>query len=1163
MTQLELKATLQQPYHFNTWKPILKSMFNNVELFTKYQEIGQDKKLFKNGRQLGYINFGQEDIALFEVEVADSINIARNRKQLRDIATSYIDQSVVHGALVWYYSQNQSDYRLSFIQKYSEFDENGQLLKKETAPKRYTFTLGSNESCTTASMRILELRENKDKNTLADISKAFSVDKLNTDFFNRYKEFYTLFYNKLCENPKWAVEVFGIPKEKVNEEAARKPMRDFIKKMMGRIVFLHFLQKKGWMGCPAELSEWKDGDKEFMLNLYKNSKDKSQFYSKCLVELFFNTLNNSDRTNDIFTITGTRVPYLNGGLFDEDFPKARRIDFPEKLFGDLMEFFAQYNFTIDENSPEEQEVGIDPEMLGHIFENLLEDNKEKGAFYTPKEIVHYMCQESLIEYLKTNIPDLKDAQGLERFIKIGDIGDRSNKHNEVVKRAKQIEELLDKVKVCDPAIGSGAFPMGMLHEIFKAKLALDLTLDRAKAKKDIIQNSIYGVDIEKGAVDIARLRFWLSLVVDEDEPQPLPNLDFKIMQGNSLLESFEGIDLSQLNKEEEFITTKTGQLEFGGEFSAQSTSMLLFDKMDKSELQNLIDSYFDFEVLHNQKYQHKKEIKARINNIIESKLLAKFYLDKKKEERKLDEYKNLLRCNQVKASDTKGFAEKKRKNTLKIEKQINAQQAVVDRIENCIITLQNIEGTNIEKPYFLWHTYFKDVFEQGGFDIVIGNPPYLRIQGIRDSNPLLADEYEKLYKSATGSYDLYALFTEKAVSIINEKGVVNFIMPVKWTNSSFGKGLRSIIAQDHMPYKIINFGSFQVFNASTYTGLHWFKKDCKFLNYLELTENLKTNEDLNKYFTSLSDNSFHKIATQSMNDDTWVLSKGSVMSILDKLNKQPRRIRDIFDKIFQGLATSKDDVYFLYDCIVENDCVIGYSKQISETIKIERGLVKPLLKGEDVHRYDDIKTNRVVIFPYKLENNTATLYTEEEISSEFPQGYKYLKRCETILRGREKGRFNIDHEWFQYGRKQGIISAEKEKLVAPEISKGSNFSYDKKGEFYSTTTIYGYIKKVDVTECYKCFLAILNSQLFWWYLVNTGTTLANGYFRFMPHYTKSFPIPIIPKNTEHELVNLVDKILKRKEENSSSICSDLEEQIDKIVYELYGLSTNDIEVIER
>lgn len=768
MTQLEFKYILQQPYCFSNWKNILSSMFNNIEFFAQKHEIGENNKLLRSGGQLGMVHFEEKNIALFEIEVADNINIAKNRKQLRDIAAYYIDQNIIHGALVWYYSSKQVDYRLSYIEKHTEFDENGQITLQQTAPKRYTFTLGQNESCTTASMRLLELSTTKENNTLKDVSKAFNVEKLNKDFFNRYKDFYKLFYTQLSENSEWSTKVFGIPKEDINNEPAKKPIRDFVKKMMGRIVFLHFLQKKGWMGCPSEILEWKSGDPEFMLNLYRDFDDKPHFYSKCLVELFFNTLNNRDRNQGVFPMTGTRVPYLNGGLFDEDFPNARQIDFPENLFADLLEFFAQYNFTIDENSPEEQEVGIDPEMLGHIFENLLEDNKERGTFYTPKEIVHYMCQESLIGYLKTNIPDLKDISALEGFIRTGDIGDRSNKHNEIVKRAKQIEEFLDNIKICDPAIGSGAFPMGMLHEIFKAKLALDLTLDRAKAKKDIIQNSIYGVDIEKGAVDIARLRFWLSLVVDEEEPQPLPNLDFKIMQGNSLLEEFEGIDLSTIHSVQKELKVYEPQRDLFGNLIDGQSKIVFNDKL--SDLSDKIKAFF------NERHaESKATLKNEINQIVHDHIDLNLEFFENEANIKIAS----IKANRAKLS-SKG--EKQLETLIKERNDFSLKRQKLH-------TLQNTS----ERPYFLWHLYFLDVFEEGGFDIVIGNPPYLRIQGIREIDPRLADRYGMLYKSATGSYDLYTLFTEKSISLIKERGIINFIMPVKWTNAAFGNGLSIIL----------------------------------------------------------------------------------------------------------------------------------------------------------------------------------------------------------------------------------------------------------------------------------------------------------------------------------------------------------------------------------
>ena len=231
-------------------------------------------------------------------------------------------------------------------------------------------------------------------------------------------------------------------------------------------------------------------------------------------------------------------------------------------------------------------------------------------------------------------------------------------------------------------------------------------------------------------------------------------------------------------------------------------------------------------------------------------------------------------------------------------------------------------------------------------------------------------------------------------------------------------------------------------------------------------------------------------------------------------------------------------------------------------MQIEKGLVKPLLKGEDVHRYDTIKTDRYVVFPYKIKNGKAVLYSEIELSKHFPHGYEYLKECESVLRGREKGRFNVDGEWFQFGRKQGIQFAEREKLVAPDISMGGNFAYDSNGEFYQTTTIYGYIKRQDVQENYKFWLALLNSRLCWWYMANTGTVLANGYFRYKPDYINPFPVPkSISKEAEKAITILVDYIITIKSlpndimvdeyVEKDAIIRQFENIIDALLYELY------------
>ena len=303
------------------------------------------------------------------------------------------------------------------------------------------------------------------------------------------------------------------------------------------------------------------GDLNYMQNLFERSAHQDDYLDYVLEPLFFGILNTKpEERESVFDdylwdksllTEWNEIPYLNGGLFERDENDEPESKFPAELFRRLFNFFSEYNFTIDENDPNDAEVGVDPEMLGKIFENLLEDNKDKGAFYTPKEIVRYMCQESLIAYLDTATSIAADK--IRKFVITPEEGVFDIPEN---KKAKLLDALKD-VKICDPAIGSGAFPMGLLNELLRCREALSATTTfnfqfstfnstRSQLKKSIIQNNIYGVDIEKGAVDIARLRFWLSIVVDEDTPSPLPNLDYKIMQGNSLIESYKGLDLSKL-----------------------------------------------------------------------------------------------------------------------------------------------------------------------------------------------------------------------------------------------------------------------------------------------------------------------------------------------------------------------------------------------------------------------------------------------------------------------------------------------------------------------------------------------------------------------------------------------------------------------------------------
>lgn len=546
------------------------------------------------------------------------------------------------------------------------------------------------------------------------IKESFSVERLSNEFFDEYKRIYQSFV------------VYGTGKTDIMNQFVEfgdkeKAFRDYIKKMMGRLVFLQFLAKKGWLGVP-EGQDWGNGNKEYMKKLFesKPSAIQGDYLEKVLEPLFFDSLNtdrsrNRDIAADELSLEPgktIRIPYLNGGLFEKDVLDGTKVKFPAKYFArssekeeeGIFDIFERFNFTIDENDPNDAEIGVDPEMLGRIFENLLEDNKDKGAFYTPKEIVSYMCQESLIQYLGES-PEIR---ALVSELDDSGIQDEQQKKNLI--------EKLKEVKICDPAIGSGAFPMGMLNLLYRLRIKLgdveDSSEDILRAKKEIIQNNIYGVDIEPGAVDIARLRFWLSIVVDEDTPTPLPNFDYKIMQGNSLLEKYNGVDL----KLDLRPTNKKG--EKNNTALVEQQMYLVWDDEVKAleDLKSAMNAFFD-PALGENKIALRNNIDLAVKNYIKTK------------------------CGN--------------------DSQVN----------------KDVDGMNLNnKPFFLWHLYFADVFaEQGGFDIVIGNPPY---NELRDLAIPLQEMYRQsdFYEAAKGGrVNLFQFFYPLGFSLGRDGAIVSLI----------------------------------------------------------------------------------------------------------------------------------------------------------------------------------------------------------------------------------------------------------------------------------------------------------------------------------------------------------------------------------------------------
>ena len=596
----KLRTLFQSSFNLAQWYSVLQHFFNASELKKAPERI--IKATSDDGYYLGNINTTDNyRIGLFQYNITKG-SVANKRVGLRNLVKSFVNPTwgEFDAALVVFDSRDH--WRLSFI-----CDIKGEA----TSPKRYTYVFGSNDLLYRTPIERFTLLQRAGI-SFENLKTAFSVEALSDEFFDKYREQYADFIQYVTGKrfvkvgSQWEEKTIGEPDEALMQAFGynEKKIRDYIKKMMGRITFLHFLQRKGWM-C---------GDLNYMQNLFNRSKYQNDYLDSVLEPLFFGILNTKpDEREALFEDYGwdksllkewKDIPYLNGGLFERDEDDEPESKFPAEYFKRLFQFFSEYNFTIDENDPNDAEVGVDPEMLGKIFENLLEDNKDKGAFYTPKEIVRYMCQESLIAYLDTNTSIASEK--IRKFVLspedgISDIPE--------TKKAKLLTAL-EEVKICDPAIGSGAFPMGLLNELLHCREVLSgERYDRAKIKKDIIRNNIYGVDIEKGAIDIARLRFWLSIVVDEETPSPLPNLDYKIMQGNSLIESFKGVDLSKLTYEKE-------SKKDNGEYSLFDDETNLLQK----KVSRLLSAYYSC-------YDHNKkvELQQQISDTITKQLEAQAY----------------------------------------------------------------------------------------------------------------------------------------------------------------------------------------------------------------------------------------------------------------------------------------------------------------------------------------------------------------------------------------------------------------------------------------------------------------------------------------------------------------------------------------------------------
>ena len=1119
MNQQQIQQLFQLRYNQNNWKQFLSQSFSDARfLATPDVLTGINTDVATQVLRLGYVNLNENgierNIAVYDVTLAPGIVLERNRVGLRNLLRKYWKD--IDAAFIVYHRPENPNWRFTYVSELTGFDAEGELIKVKTEPKRYTYILGEGESCRTAAERFAIVAKKGNKTSLDDVKDAFSVEKLSKSFFDEYKKHYELFCNYMVSKPNIRQTIFN---------GDEKAIRDFNKKLLGRIVFLYFIQKKGWLGVP-ENSAWGQGDPDFLWNLFNNARNKGLFYSEYLTRLFFDTLN-TPRPNDIIELKKgepIKIPFLNGGLFEEDNKNYRNLIFPADLFENLFLFFNQYNFTIYEDDPNDHTVAVDPEMLGHIFENLLEDNKDKGAYYTPKEIVHYMCQESLIEYLCTTLQiedEAKEKEAVTALLKQKEMAD-------ILKpEIENINDALDKVKICDPAIGSGAFPMGLLKEIFTAKQTLYTFengntegFDASGIKLNIIQNSIYGVDIEKGAVDIARLRFWLSLVVDEEAPKALPNLDYKIVVGNSLVSKL-GDDIIDID----WNLNETSHGLFGAELALQKAELLKKISKEQKEFFNPISD--------------KKKLAADIRKL------------------KID-----LLINQLELMvKTEGIETLPNGNGKAITKQTERYLETLGWKQQ-IEKLKKLKAKP-EEPlqFFDWKLDFPEVLNpnltnnKDGFDIVIGNPPYIGQKG----NKKLFEPFKKSTKWKNfyeRKQDIYYYFIAQGIELISPFGTLSYINPPYFLTAEGGKNLRKFIAKNSNITKILNLSeSYNVFENVSINSLILFldKKPANESKRIEI------------FYPDLSDGKNNlqnlaliqsKFSTKELSSAEWYLFKEDKtfeIKLSNTINL------GAISTISPGIQTGCDKVSkshienYGLKTLEKGEGIFVISdfeyKSLNFTDK-EKQFIKPFYKNSQINKWThETKNFDWIIITNRIDN-----------INEYPNIKKHLLKYKVILdnRYRNFALINADKEgkwWYLYGYRPNT-NFDSDKIVLPYRSMTNTFAYSDMS-FYSSIDVF-YINVTNNEYSTKYILVILCSKLIEYWLKNNCKKKG----KMFELYQKPLSMIPIKKMKDKKIVeNISDEILRLKQEGKSTLA--LEKQSNSIIYKLYELTYKEVKLIDQ
>ena len=791
---------------------------------------------------------------------------------------------------------------------------------------------------------------------------AFDVEAVTDKFFADYQRVFAHVEN--------AVE--GIPDDQT--EARRL----YTQRLFNRLMFLRFIEKKGWLAY--------NGDRDYLRALFNATDANENFLNDRLYWAFFHGLGSpGDLPNSHREIIERRgdVPFLNGGLFEmQEYDRRNAVHIPNDTFAEILNLFERYNFTVTESTPIDIEVAVDPEMLGKVFEELVTGRHDTGSYYTPRPVVSFMCRESLKICLRNKTDETEET--LQKFVDEGEATD--------IRTPEEVLRVLQTLRICDPACGSGAYLMGMMNELLRLRDALFKSnqidpKSTYQRKLDIIQQNLHGVDKDEFAVNIAMLRLWLSLAVEYvgETPEPLPNLDYKVATGDSLT----GPVPEQL-------------------------------RLTNGLIDRIQEYYAEYLVTHTD--SEKRRIRLEI-------------------------------------------AELK----------------------------SQVQGLEANADEFVWQIEFPEVFQAGGFDVVIGNPPYVRNERIRPIKPILKELFPKVF---TSTADLYVYFYKRGAELLRASGVLTYISSNKFLRAGYGKKLRGFFTDKVCLHRLLDFGSVSVFGASVDTCILLLENSIP--NGAAFSAaTFRDETDIPRLSEAFRELAF-SMHVHDLSSDGWVLASPDTIKLLAKLQNTGTPFSEVVQgKFYFGIKTGCNDAF-----IIDADT---YAYLIEEDSRSNE-LIKPLLRGRNLRKWTAVSANEYLIAIASSTNrewpwsDAADDSEAERIFAEtYPAIYQHLNGYRDRLIARDdQGKFYWELRSCSY-----YAEFEKSKIIYPDISPSMRACYDMTKAFCLQTT---YILPADDLS----LLAILNSQLVDWYARHKFQSLndpwAGGGLRFIAQYMKHVPI---------------------------------------------------------